>query len=120
MKVLLTAKGKQTSDAVDPRFGRAKFFILADTATSEITVHDNSQNLNAAQGAGIQAAETVSRLGAEAVVTGNVGPKAFRALNAAGIKIYLSNDATVADAISRFKAGELKEASVANVEGHWA
>jgi len=120
MKILLTAKGKQTSDEVDPRFGRAKFFVLVDTATNEITAHDNSQNLNAAQGAGIQAAETVSRLGAEAVVTGNVGPKAFRALNAAGIKIYLSNDATVADAIRRFKAGELKEVSVANVEGHWA
>jgi len=82
--------------------------------------HDNSQNLNAAQGAGIQAAETVVRLGAEAVVTGNVGPKAFRALNAAGIKMYLSGEGSVADAVRKFKAGELKEASTANVEGHWA
>jgi len=120
MKILVTAKGKQTSDAMDPRFGRAKFFIMVDTNADATTVHDNSQNLNAAQGAGIQAAETVSRLGAEAVVTGNVGPKAFRALNAADIKIYLSNDATVADAIRRFKAGELKEVASSNVQGHWS
>ena len=120
MKILVTAKGKQTSDEVDPRFGRAKFFILVDTETNETSAHDNSQNLNAAQGAGIQAAQSVVRLGAEAVISGNVGPNAFQALNAAGIKIYLSNDATVADAIRRFKAGELKEVSVANVEGHWA
>ena len=120
MKILVTAKGKQTNDAVDPRFGRAKFFILADTATSEITVHDNSQNLNAAQGAGIQAAQAVVRLGAEAVISGNVGPNAFQALNAAGIKVYLCQQATVEEAVRKFKAGELKEVALANVQGHWA
>ncbi|MDD5679024.1 MAG: NifB/NifX family molybdenum-iron cluster-binding protein [Kiritimatiellae bacterium] len=120
MKILVTAQGKQTSDAVDPRFGRAKFFILADTTTSEITAHDNSQNLNAAQGAGIQAAENAARLGAEAVITGNAGPKAFRTLSVAGIKVYLCGQTSVADAVRKFKAGELKEASAANAEGHWA
>lgn len=120
MKILLPAKGRQLSDEVDPRFGRAKFFILVDTETNETTAYDKAQNLNAAQGAGIQAAETVARLGAEAVITGNVGPKAFRVLNAAGVKIYLFTEGTVADAIRMFKAGELKEASTANVEGHWA
>ena len=120
MKILVTAKGKQTNDEVDPRFGRAKFFILVDSDTNETTAHDNSQNMNAAQGAGIQAAETVARLGAEAVVTGNVGPKAFRVLNTAGIKVYLCPQITVDDAVRRFKASELKEVSSANVEGHWA
>ena len=120
MKILVTAKGKQTNDEVDPRFGRAKFFILVDTDTNEATAHDNSQNMNAVQGAGIQAAESVARLGAEAVVTGNVGPKAFRVLNAAGIKIYLCHQTTVDDAVRRFKTGELKEVASANVEGHWA
>ena len=120
MKILVTAKGKQTNDEVDPRFGRAKFFILVDTATNEITTHDNSQNLNAAQGAGIQAAQGVVRLGAEAVISGNVGPNAFQALNAAGIKVYLCPQATVEEAVRKFKAGELKEIALANVQGHWA
>jgi len=120
MKIVVTATSKDISSSIDPRFGRSKYFIVVDTDTNEIVAHDNSQNLNAAQGAGIQAAETVVRLGAEAVVTGNVGPKAFRALNAAGIRIYLTNEGAVADAIRKFKAGELKEVSAANVEGHWA
>ena len=120
MIIVVTSTSKDISSNMDPRFGRAKYFIVVDTDTNEVVAHDNAQNLNAAQGAGIQAAETVARLGAEAVVTGNVGPKAFRALNAAGVKICLSTEGTVADAIRRFKAGELKEASVANVEGHWA
>ena len=120
MKILVTAKGKQISDEVDLRFGRAKFFILVDTATNEMTTHDNLQNLNAAQGAGIQAGETVARLGASAVISGNVGPKAFRTLTAAGIKMYICGQMTVADAVSKFKANELKEITAANVEGHWA
>ncbi len=120
MKILVTAKGKLISDDVDPRFGRAKFFVLVDTDTNKATAHDNSQNLNAAQGAGIQAAQSVVRLGAEAVISGNVGPNAFQTLNAAGVKVYLCPPATVEEALRKFKAGELKDAASPNVQGHWA
>jgi predicted Fe-Mo cluster-binding NifX family protein len=120
MKIAVTATGQEMSSNMDPRFGRAKFFVVVDTDTNKSEAHDNAQNLNAAQGAGIQSAETVVRLGAETVITGNVGPKAFRALNAAEIKIYLAGEGSVADVVQRFKAGELKEVSSANVEGHWA
>ena len=120
MKLAITSTGKETSNDLDPRFGRAKFFIIANIDTNDVEAHDNVQNMNAAQGAGIQSAEMVMQLGAEALITGNVGPKAFRALNAAGIKVYLCGQATVADAIIKFKANELKEATVSNVEAHWA
>jgi predicted Fe-Mo cluster-binding NifX family protein len=53
MKIVITATGKEISNAVDPRFGRAKFFIVVDTETNDSAAHDNAQNLNAAQGAGI-------------------------------------------------------------------
>jgi len=120
MKIAITATDKNISSDVDPRFGRAKYFIIVDTDSDKTVTHDNAQNLNAAQGAGIQAAETVARLGAEAVITGNAGPKAFRTLNAAGIKVYLCPGGTVVEAIRSFKDGELKESTAANVEGHWA
>ena len=120
MKITVSATGKDMSSNVDPRFGRAKYFIVVDTDTNEAAAHDNAQNLNAAQGAGIQAGETVARLGAAAVVTGNVGPKAFRILNAAGVKVYLCGQMSVVDAVGMFKTGELKETTAANVEGHWA
>ena len=120
MKIAVSATGKEMSSDMDPRFGRAKYFIVVDTDTGESVAHDNAQNLNAAQGAGIQAAETVARLGAEVVITGNVGPKAFRALSAAGIRIYLCGQMSVANAVKSLKAGGLQEISAANVEGHWA
>ena len=83
MKIVITSQGTSLESPVDPRFGRAKHFVLVDTNTGELSAHDNSQNLNAPQGAGIQAAQAVAQLGAEAVLTGHVGPKAFTTLQAA-------------------------------------
>ncbi len=120
MKIAIPAAGKDLSSAVDPRFGRAKYFLLVDTETGAAEAHDNAQNLNAAQGAGIQSAETVSRLGAQAVLSGNVGPKAFRTLQAADIKIYACGAMSAAEAVRKFKNAELKEFTAANVDGHWA
>ena len=77
MKIAITSQGKELESPVDPRFGRAKFFIVADTEQEGFTVADNGQNLNAAQGAGIQAGRNVVDLGVQAVITGHVGPKAF-------------------------------------------
>ena len=55
----------------------------------------------------------------EAVITGNIGPNAFKTLNAVNVKVFLANPQTVQDAIDLFKAGKLKEVDGANVEGHW-
>lgn len=120
MKIAVSATGKNMSDDVDPRFGRAKYFIVVDTDTNGSVAHDNTQNLNAGQGAGIQAAQNVAALGVQAVISGNVGPKAFRTLNAAGVKVYLCSPMGVTDAVRMFKTDELNETTAANVEGHWA
>jgi predicted Fe-Mo cluster-binding NifX family protein len=120
MKVVVTSQGTRLDSPVDPRFGRAKHFVFVDTESGEHTAHDNSQNLNAPQGAGIQAAQAVARLGAEAVLTGHVGPKAFATLRAAGITIYTDASGRVGETVDQLKAGRLTPASKADVEGHWA
>lgn len=120
MIVVVTATAAALDAQVDPRFGRAACFLAVDTASGVFQAHENSQNLNAAQGAGIQAAETVSRLGAEVVITGNCGPKAFRTLNAAGIRVVVGAQGTVSEAIEAFKSGALVPTDTPNVEGHWA
>ena len=119
MKIAISTEGRDLSSAVDLRFGRAKGFLVYDTGSKESLYIDNKQNLEAAQGAGIQSAKTVIDAGADAVITGNVGPKAFTTLNAAGVKIYLSKDGTVGTVLDRFDKGELELTSAANVEGHW-
>lgn len=119
MKIAFTTSGETLDAPLDSRFGRAPKFLIYDTDNNTFKVVDNQQNLNAAQGAGIQAAEAVSRLGAEAVVTGHCGPKAFHVLLAAGIRIFNSDAPTVAEALEQYRAGKLDEAKAADVEGHW-
>jgi predicted Fe-Mo cluster-binding NifX family protein len=119
MKIAVTAEADQLTNQIDFRFGRAKYLIVVDTDTGDFKAHDNSVNLNAAQGAGIQTGSNIANLGVEAVITGNVGPNAFKTLNAAGVKIFLAEKQTVQEAIDSFKAGKLKEVNKANVEGHW-
>jgi len=119
MKVAVTADGQGLEAQVDPRFGRAAAFVLFDTSTREVQQVDNRQSLNTAQGAGIQAAETVSRLGAECLITGHCGPNAYRTLQAAGVKVYTGASGTVAEAIAALEQGRLQAAGAADVQGHW-
>ena len=119
MRVAITSQGTDLDSPVDPRFGRAKLFLIVDSETNEIEPVDNAQNLEAAQGAGIQAAQTVVNRGVGAVITGHCGPKAFRTLRAAGVEVVVGAEGTVAEALEKYENGELRSAERADVEGHW-
>ena len=119
IKFAVTAQGPEANDPVDPRFGRARFLRVVDAATGQQTVMDNSAGVNAAQGAGIQAAQSLVNLGVRAVVTRHVGPKAWTALEAAGIQVYGFKDGTVEQAMQAFMAGQLLPMAGADVSGHW-
>jgi len=120
MKLAVTSQGAGLDSPIDPRFGRAKYFIVVDTDSGAASSHDNAQNLNAPQGAGIQAGQAVAKLGVEAVLTGHVGPKAFTTLAAAKIAVYTGISGTVRDAVEQFKQGQLTLAAQADVQGHWS
>ena len=70
-------------------------------------------------GAGIQAAQNISDMKAEAVITGNVGPNAFRVLSAASVKIYSGATGSIKDAIEKFKNGEYEETTGPDVGSHF-
>lgn len=118
-KIAFTTSGTDLAAAMDPRFGRAPRFLLYDLEQKSVQLIDNQQSRSAAQGAGIQAAEIVVRAGADVLVTGHCGPKAFRVLDAAGVVVYNCNAATVEEALAALIAGSLQPASAADVEGHW-
>ena len=96
------------SDAVDPRFGRAGGFVLVDLETMATTYIDNGSAQILAQGAGIRAVENLIKAGAQILLTGQVGPKAFAALKATGVGVVQGLEAlTVGAALDQFKAGRL-------------
>lgn len=119
MKIAFTTTGNDLTAQLDSRFGRASKFLVYDLQSDSFEVFDNTQNLNAAQGAGIQSAETIVRAGAKCLITGHCGPKAFRVLNAAGIIVYNTDLPTVGVALEQFRAGKLHASQSADVEGHW-
>ena len=119
MKIAISSDGKDLQSNVDQRFGRAAYFIIYDTDTDQYDVVENTQNLQAAQGAGIQAAQNVVRQKVQLVISGNFGPKAFATLNAAGIKMAFRSSGNIRVAIDAARGGEIEYAKDANVEGHW-
>jgi predicted Fe-Mo cluster-binding NifX family protein len=119
MKIAVSSTGPTLKSKVDQRFGRAGLFLMVDDSTLAFEVINNQQNIDAAQGAGIQAARLVSDSGAEVVITGHCGPKAFQTLQAAGIQIIVGAEGTVQDMVEKYKTGKLKPSDSADVEGHW-
>lgn len=83
----------------------------------EAKAHPN-ESKTAMGGAGIQAGQFVASLGAQAVVTGNVGPNATRVLSAAGVKVYTGASGTVEEAVKKYLAGQLNQTSSATVSAH--
>ena len=118
MRIAVTSQGPGADDAVDPRFGRAGYIVLIDTDVDEVTGHANETNAQALQGAGVQTASLVAELGAEVVLTGNVGPKAYATLKAAGLDVYVGADGSVQQAVECFHSGQLESAVGPTVQGH--
>ena len=119
MRISITAAGEDLDAKLDPRFGRAQHFIIADPECMAFEVVENRQNLELPQGAGIQAGMTIADQKVDVLITGHCGPKAFKVLQKAGIQIMTGAHGTVADVIAQFKDGKLKAATAADVEGHW-
>jgi predicted Fe-Mo cluster-binding NifX family protein len=119
VKIAVSSSGPSLEASVDPRFGRAPFFLLVDPETQDFEAVPNQPNLQAAQGAGIQAAALVARYKPEAILTGHCGPKAFHTLEAAGISVIVGVEGSVQEAVHDYRAGKFRPARGPNVTSHW-
>jgi predicted Fe-Mo cluster-binding NifX family protein len=117
MKIVVSAQGDSLDAPASPVFGRCPTYVFVNTETLEFEAIPNPA-MNQAGGAGIQAAQFVVSQGAQAVLTGNLGPNAFGVLQAAGVPGYLVAEGTVRHAVEAHQAGELRPMAGANVAGH--
>jgi len=118
MRICVSTTANSLDAPVDPRFGRCPYFIIVDSETLQFEAVPNPAS-GAVGGAGIQAAQIIASKGAKVVITGNVGPNAFQALSAAGIKIITGAYGTVREVVEKYRRGELKETSSPTVGGHF-
>ncbi len=117
MKICISSTGNDLNAKVDPRFGRCQIFLFVDIDTLEIEAVPNPA-ATAGGGAGTKAAQLVADKRVEAVLTGNVGPNAYTALEAAGIKIYTGMSGICQDALDSFKQGKVSSVEGPTVESH--
>lgn len=117
MRIAVSAAGPTLDSEVDPRFGRCRYFIIADADTLEFESFENSSQ-TASGGAGVASAQLVAGKDVTAVLTGNCGPNAYRTLEAAGVEVITDVSGTVRDAIQGYREGRFKAASGPTVGAH--
>ena len=117
MKIIVTASGADLDAAIHPLFGRCPLYIFVDTDSLQFEVVENPA-LSASGGAGVQAAQFVIQRGAQAVVTGNVGPNAYQVFQSANVPVYLFEGGTVREAVEAVRAGRLNAAGSASGPEH--
>jgi predicted Fe-Mo cluster-binding NifX family protein len=100
VKIAISANEGSLDSEVDPRFGRARFYLVVDGDTQGVEVIDNQGTDDMPHGAGIAAVETMVRRGVATVLTGHVGPKAEQGLRAAGIEVRLGISGSCRDAVA--------------------
>ncbi|RJQ64527.1 MAG: dinitrogenase iron-molybdenum cofactor biosynthesis protein [Desulfobacteraceae bacterium] len=118
MKIAVSAGQNHLDSTVDPRFGRCAFFLIVDSENMTFQAFPN-ENSALGGGAGIQSAQFIASKGAQLLITGNCGPNAMRTLSAAGIKVVIGQAGTAREAVERFKRGEVRPESEANVSAHY-
>ena len=109
MIILFSSSNKDWNALLDERFGRAAGFVLYNDEQDTLSWHSNEENLNAAHGAGTQAAQFAISSGASVIITGHMGPKAFDVLSLSDINIFLSSEAPLKEVYEAFKEGKLKQ-----------
>ena len=119
MKVVISSLGEDLESDVDERFGRCSYFLVIDIENKEIKDVKTIENTARMQagGAGITAAEIVANEKPDAIITGNIGPKAFQIFEQLGIKIYQGHG-KIKDVVQDFMEGKLEELTGATGPQH--
>jgi predicted Fe-Mo cluster-binding NifX family protein len=105
MKIAIAATGKDLESDINPRFGRAPFFLIVDSKTKEKKTVVNTID-NRSSGVGITAGNLVLEEGIDVVITTNIGPETFKLFEEGGITIYQAKG-KIKDAVQQLVRGKL-------------
>jgi predicted Fe-Mo cluster-binding NifX family protein len=119
MKIIISVNGKNDNAVLDPRFGRCQYFAVCDE-NGDVSEFVENPGISSAHGAGITAANKIVEIGADVVITGNLGPNALRVLQASNIRGYASSQLSIKEAVEMYKDGKLSEISMPGPAHHGA
>ena len=105
MKIGVSAQAGSLDAAVEPRFGRCPYGIVVDAESMEFDAFENG-NATGGGGAGPRTVQEFVSRGAEAILTGRVGPNAQEALDSSGMDIVTGVSGTVRQAVETYLKGK--------------
>ena len=120
MKIAISSTGKNLTDNVSEIFARCPYFIIAEISANggsasggknkkiDKTELIENESTNQMSGAGIFAAQLMAEKNVKAVITGNIGPRAFDVLRQFDIEIY-QGKGKVKEVIEKFIEGKLEK-----------
>jgi len=120
MKIAISSTGKNLTDNVSEIFARCPYFIIAEISANggsasggknkkiDKTELIENESTNQMSGAGIFAAQLMAEKNVKAVITGNIGPRAFDVLRQFDIEIY-QGKGKVKEVIEKFIEKKLEK-----------
>lgn len=111
MKIAVTSESEGLDSNISNFFGRCPYFIIVEINEDNIKGNRSVRNsaMNQRGGAGISAAQIVGDNNVEAVISGNVGPRAFDVLSQLGIEVYQAVPGSVKENVEKFIEGNLEK-----------
>ncbi|AVQ46022.1 NifB/NifX family molybdenum-iron cluster-binding protein [Clostridium botulinum] len=117
MKIAISSTGKTMENLLDMRFGRGEYFQIHDTESKEVKILEN-EGRNASGGAGIVASNQLVDEKVDVIITGNLGPNAFKIIEKAGVKAYKCESISITSVIEKYNKGELEQISMSGPAHH--
>jgi len=107
MKIFIPSTGSGPESKIDANFGRCVFFLLYETDSKTISIYENPHR-NEQESVGIAVANEAIRLGADTVITVNLGPNAYFAFAEKNITVYRATEnMSIRKAVDAMLAGKL-------------
>ena len=103
MKIAISSTDKNIESNVSDIFGRCPYFIIAEIENQKIEKTEVIKNKSIEQvsGAGFLTANLMAENNINAIITGNVGPRALDVLKQFNIEIYFGAG-TVKEVLQKF------------------
>jgi len=119
MKIAISSTGKDLESEVDARFGRCNYFLIVEIEENKIKDFKAIENTAKSQqgGAGIVAGEIVAKQKVDAIITVNLGPRAFSVFEQFKIKTY-QGEGKIKEVVQEFLDKKLKELTNATGPQH--
>jgi predicted Fe-Mo cluster-binding NifX family protein len=108
LKIAISSKGKNLDGIVSEVFGRCPYFLIVETDGKRILKTEAIENAssNQAGATGISAAQAIAEKGVNAIIAGNIGPRALDVFRQFGIETF-QGKGSAKDALGKFLESKL-------------